>query len=207
MKHLAVLTILLLLPTPATAEEEVDPPSTAAVGGASTPQEERNVALVMRLYDEVWHGDDYRVADEILAEHYIRHDGSEPVQGPGDAVLQSERARQVKAMFPDLRFEPEVVLADGNLVAVRWTSSAIPAGLPALLGRLVGKGGPIMASGVNIYRVEAGRVVEIWNNRDDLTIQREMGVFRLYTVAGFMIGVLVTLLCSWGVARWRSTRT
>ncbi len=199
MKHLIVLAWLVSLSIVALAQEA---PSDQEV----VSQVERNKALVMRFYEEAWHNDNYGVADEIFAPDYIRHDASDPVQEPGEAVLQSERAREVKEVIPDLRIEYDVVLAEGDLVAVRWTSRGHPAGVPALLRRLVGKSGPVVATGVNMYRFRDGRVVELWNNRDDLTIQREMGVFRWYAAGGFLIGVLVTLLSTWGVRRWRSAR-
>lgn len=142
-----------------------------------TSETERNEAQVLRLYEEAWNNDDYAVADEIFAPDYVRHDASDPVQGPGEAVLQSERTREVKSLIPDLRLEPEVIMADGDMVAVRWTSRGNPDGVPGFMRLLVGKTGPVVATGVNMYRFREGRVAELWNNRDDLTIQREMGVF------------------------------
>ncbi|MBD3223666.1 MAG: hypothetical protein GF313_02985 [Caldithrix sp.] len=181
-----------------------------AVGGLAQEQgpaqTERNKEQVMRFYEEVWHNDNYAVADEIFAPDYIRHDGSDPVQGPGEAIPQSQRTREVKSIMPDLRFEYDVIMTDGDMVAVRWTSRGNPAGVPGIMRRLVGKNGPVVATGVNIYRFREGRVVELWNNRDDLTIQQEMGVFRWYAFGGFLTGVLVTLLIGWAIRRLRSAR-
>jgi len=173
MKHLIVALIWLLsIPVGVLAQEQV------------TSQTERNKAQVMRFYEEAWHNDNYAVADEIFAPNYIRHDASDPVQGPGEAILQSKRTREVKTIMPDLRFEYDVIMADGEMVAVRWTSRGNPAGVPGFMRQ--------------------GRVVELWNNRDDLTIQREMGVFRWYALGGFLIGVLITLFGGWAIRRRRS---
>lgn len=204
MKHLLVLAILVSLSTVALGQEERSSSSTAEVGGVNTPQEDKNVALVMRLYEEAWNNDNYAVADEIFAPDYIRHDASDPVQGSGEAILQSKRTREVKSLLPDLKLESEVIMADGDMVAVRWTSRGNPADIPGVMRFLVGKTGPIVATGVNTYRFREGRVAEIWNNRDDLTIQREMGVFRWYALGGFLIGVLITLLGGWALRRRRS---
>jgi predicted SnoaL-like aldol condensation-catalyzing enzyme len=194
MKYLVVLAWLVSLPIVALAQ------------GEAVSETERNKALVTRFYEEAWHNDNYAVADEIFAPDYVRHDASDPVQGPGEAVLQSERAREVKETVPNLRFEYDVIMAEGDMVAVRWTSRGNPAGIPAFMRRLVGKSGPLVATGVNMYRFRDGRVVELWNSRDDLTIQREMGVLRWYAAGGFLTGVLITLLGGWSIRRWRSAR-
>ncbi|MGH7588462.1 MAG: hypothetical protein ACRELU_07715, partial [Gemmatimonadota bacterium] len=111
MKHLVVLAWLLSLPIVALAQDadkELAPPPSDQTAVSQT---ERNKALVMRFYEEAWHNDNYAVADEIFASDYIRHDASDPVQRAGDAVLQSERTREVKEIVPDLRYEYDVVMA------------------------------------------------------------------------------------------------
>lgn len=192
MKHLLAFVWFMSIPVGVHAQDQ------------ATSETERNKAQVLRLYEEAWNNDDYAVADEIFAPDYIRHDASDPVQGPGEAILQSERTREVKSLIPDLRIEPDVIMADGDMVAVRWTSRGNPDGVPGFMRLLVGKTGPIVATGVNMYRFREGRVVEIWNNRDDLTIRREMGVFRWYAIGGFLAGVLMTLLGGWALRRRRS---
>lgn len=193
MKYLVAFVWFISIPVGVHAQDQ------------ATSETERNEAQVLRLYEEAWNNDDYAVADEIFAPDYIRHDASDPVQGPGEAILQSERTREVKSLIPDLRLEPDVIMADGDMVAVRWTSRGNPDGVPGFMRLLVGKTGPIVATGVNMYRFREGRVVEIWNNRDDLTIRREMGVFRWYAIGGFLAGVLMTLLVGWALRRRRST--
>lgn len=192
MKYLVAFVGFVSIPVGVHAQDQV------------TSQTDRNEAQVLRLYEEAWNNDDYAVADEIFAPDYIRHDASDPVQGPGEAILQSERTREVKSLIPDLRLEPEVIMTDGDMIAVRWTSRGNPDGVPGFMRLLVGKTGPIVATGVNMYRFREGRAAELWNNRDDLTIQREMGVFRWYASGGFLAGVLVTLLGGWALRRRRS---
>lgn len=196
---------LVLLPA-ADAQQDAAAASPTADRAAAF-QEEQNKALVMRFYEEAWHDDNYAFADEFFAPDYIRHDASLPVPGPGNAPLQSEIARRAKRYMPDLRYTSyDVVMAEDDRVAVRFTSRGTPAGFPAVIRRLVGKSGPIEMTGVNIYRIRNGKVAEIWINRDDLAILRETGVFRWYGVGIFLAGVLVALLVSWGVGRLRGSR-
>lgn len=201
MRYLLILIWFMYLPIMALAQGAGNEHA-QSLSDQSFAQEEENIAQIIRFYEEAWHTDNFAVADEIFAPDYIRHDASDPEQGPGKAVLQSERTCEVKEILPDLRFEYDVIMADGDMVAVRWTSRGNPTGVPGFMRRLVGKSGPVVATGVNIYRFRDGRVVELWNNRDDLTIQREMGVFRWYVVGGLLTGVLITLIGGWGVRRW-----
>ena len=205
MKYVFICTLLASLTFPALAQNPENEAAPAS-GQETLSQTEKNKALVMRFYEEAWHNDNYAVADEIFAPDYIRHDNSDPVQA-GNAPLQSDIARRIKAIVPDLRFHYEVVLAEDDLVAVRWNSTGTPVGFPSFMRRLVGKSGPVETSGVNMYRIENDKVVEIWNNRDDLTRYREMGLFRSYVIGGFLAGVLITLLGSWVVGRRRASRS
>lgn len=172
----------------------------------ASAQEERNKELVRRFYDEALHRDDYAFADELFATDYARHQGTEPVQ-TGDAPLQSTIAREFKEIVPDVRFELGPIVAEGDLVAVHWISRGSPVGPPALMRRLVGMSGPVVVNGVNFYRFRDGRVIEIWNTRDDLPVMRQAGMFRWLGIAGFLAGVATTLLVSWALRRRRAARS
>ena len=172
----------------------------------STSDTERNKALILRYYDEVWHRNNFVFADSVFAPDYVRHDGSSPADGPGEAPLQSAIAKEKKRYLSDLRFHHDVILAEEDIVAVRWTSTAETMGIASIIRALVGKRGPIVSTGVNLYRIRDGRVVELWNNRDDLTTLREGGTFRWYAIGGVVVGILITLLGSAGRRRWSRTR-
>jgi predicted ester cyclase len=65
-----------------------------------------------------------------------------------------------------------LVIAEGDLVAARWTASGTHRGR---WGTVEPTGNPVEFSGVNIFRVERGKVVEIWNHRDDLGLLHQTG--------------------------------
>jgi len=70
------------------------------------------------------------------------------------------------------------VLAEGDLVAARWTASGTHSGA---WGDVAPTGRGATFSGVNIFRFAGnGKVVEIWNHRDDfggLTEQIESPIY------------------------------
>jgi predicted ester cyclase len=65
------------------------------------------------------------------------------------------------------------VIAEGDNVAARWTASGTHTGA---WGAVQPTGRFVTFSGVNIFRFEDGRVAEIWNHRDDLGLQEQLGV-------------------------------
>lgn len=133
---------------------------------------EQNKALVRRFYDEVWGKGNLGVADEVFAPDYARHDWRPTTASPGPEG-QKQIASAFRAAFPDLRFEVEIVIAENEYVAARWTASGTHTGR---WGEVEPTGRAVLYSGANIFRFdEEGRVVEIWNHRDDLGLQEQLG--------------------------------
>jgi steroid delta-isomerase-like uncharacterized protein len=130
-----------------------------------------NKELVRRFYEEVWNRGHTDVALEVFADDYVRHDLRPSDALPGGAG-QAKIAADFRAAFPDLVFTPELLLADGDLVAARWTASGTHKGQ---WGAVEPTGKHVEFSGVNIFRVEDGKVVEIWNHRDDLGLLQQTG--------------------------------
>ena len=133
--------------------------------------EEANKALVTRFYEEVWGRGNVDVADEVFADDYERHDfrSGNPTPGPEG---QKEIARAFRAAFPDLSFRVDFIIADDDFVAGRWTASGTH------LGSWAGvepTGKPMHFSAINVFRFSDGKVVELWNHRDDLGLMQQLG--------------------------------
>jgi steroid delta-isomerase-like uncharacterized protein len=130
-----------------------------------------NKELVRTFYDEVWHKGNVDVADDVFARDYVRHDlrATHAAAGPEG---QKQIARAFRAAFPDLQFEVQIVIAEGDYVAARWTARGTHSGA---WGDTEPTGRSVTFSGVNIFRFESGRVAEIWNHRDDLGLQEQIG--------------------------------
>src|SRR5262245_47070541 len=132
---------------------------------------EEHKALVRRFYDEVWNGGDVEVAREVFADDYVRHDLRPTSAAPGGAGMAAI-ARAFRQAFPDIRMEVDVLLAEGHLVAARWTTTGTFTGT---WGDIAPTGRRARFSGVNIFRFAGGRVVELWNHRDDLGLMQQVG--------------------------------
>ena len=81
----------------------------------------QNKATVLQFYEEVWNKGNVDFAFEIFAEHYIRHDlrPTEALPGPEG---QRKIAADFRVAFPDLQWNVDLILAEGDLVAGRWTA-------------------------------------------------------------------------------------
>jgi hypothetical protein len=67
------------------------------------------------------------VADEVFADDYVRHDWRPSRAEPGPAG-QKRIAADLRRAFPDLRFDVEMIIAEGDLVAARWTAEGTNSG-------------------------------------------------------------------------------
>jgi steroid delta-isomerase-like uncharacterized protein len=147
----------------------LDPVSEAAQTRAVPPAETK--ALVRRFYEEVWNKGNLDVCDEVFAPEYVRHDSRPTQPAPGPAG-QKQIAADFRAGFPDLSFDLDLVVAEGEYVVARWTASGTHLGA---WGKLEPTGRRAAFSAVNIFRFENGKVAEIWNHRDDLGLMEQIG--------------------------------
>ncbi|MGH2660675.1 MAG: ester cyclase [Actinomycetota bacterium] len=130
---------------------------------------EENRSLVKRFYEEVWNRGNVEVTSEVFAEDYVRHD-LRPTQAPPGPTGQAKIAADFRAAFPDLRMELDLILGEGDLVAARWTTEGTNT---RSWGGRPPTGKAARFSGVNIFRFRDGKVVELWNHRDDLGLMQQ----------------------------------
>jgi steroid delta-isomerase-like uncharacterized protein len=134
-----------------------------------TPQQ--NKALIRRFYEEVWGKGNLAVVDDVFAADYTRHDlrPGNPLPGPEG---QKKIAADFRTAFPDLQVTIDLMIAEDDMVAVRVTNEGTNTGP---WGTTPPTGKHARFSGVNIFRLKNGKVVEIWNHRDDLGVMQQLG--------------------------------
>jgi predicted ester cyclase len=67
------------------------------------------------------------VAHGIFADDYVRHD-LRPTRAKSGAPAQAKIAADYRRAFPDLMFHVDVILAENDLVAARWTAEGTHSG-------------------------------------------------------------------------------
>ena len=132
---------------------------------------ENGKAIARRFTEDLWDKGVLSVADEIIAPDFVDHD---PVSGqrPGPGGYK-EMVGAFRAAFPDLRVKNEDVIPEGDKVVARWTARGTHNGA---LMNIPPTGRQVTLKGVDVLRIEGGKIVERWGEFDALGMLRQLGV-------------------------------
>ena len=126
-----------------------------------------NRALVRR-YLAAFNDRDREALEELLAEDAVEHGVHEELRGYEAIVDFLEGHFEV---FPDYSGTTEAVVAEDDLVTVRYTARGTHTGE---YRGLEPTGHEARWSGIAIYRVEDGRIAEVWLEEDRLGLLEQL---------------------------------
>jgi steroid delta-isomerase-like uncharacterized protein len=132
---------------------------------------EDNKALALRSITEIWSQGNLDVIDELYDPSYVYHSPQLGEIRGGDGLKQV--VTMWRTGYPDLVFTSEELIAEGDLVAQRW--SCVGTHEHELMG-IPATGKRTTATGVNIVRYKNGRAIEEWTNWDALGWLQQLGV-------------------------------
>jgi predicted SnoaL-like aldol condensation-catalyzing enzyme len=118
----------------------------------SQTTQERNKALVLEAFDTLFSQRDYEAAQRYWSPNYVQHSAH---IAPGRGGL----LELIKSMPPTLKYEPGMIVADGDLVIVH--------------GRFSGFGAPVNWIVADILRIEDGVLVQHWDVIQDEATQEQ----------------------------------
>ena len=133
---------------------------------------EENEALIRRFVEEAFNRGNLDVVDEIYATDYVGHTAGSPEQTLGPEGVKEFVGLYRKA-FPDLHTTIDDTVTEGDKVAYRWTAVGTHQG--ELMG-IPPSSNRVELTGITIERIEGGKIVETWNNFDQLGMMRQIGV-------------------------------
>lgn len=111
-----------------------------------------------------WETGDVGIADAIYADGYQRHSYDSDASGLDG--LKALVAAYLRA-FPDLHFEIDDTVSEGDRVAVRWTATGTDRG--GLMG-MPASGRQFSLAGCDILRIRDGRITESWSFYDRMAL-------------------------------------
>jgi predicted SnoaL-like aldol condensation-catalyzing enzyme len=115
-------------------------------------ERESNKALVLQAFDTLFNNRDYAAAERYWSPHYIQHSAH---IAPGCEGLFD----LIKSLPPTLKYEPGLILAEGDFVIVH--------------GRFSGFGAPVNWVSADIVRLQDGILVEHWDVIQDEATQEQ----------------------------------
>lgn len=130
-----------------------------------------NKSIIRRFIEEGLNKLDATLVDEVYSADYIGHDPDRPAPRTITDLKQGFVGLLGK-VFADPHYSIEQLVAEGDLIVWHWTFRATHQGeimsIPAT-------GKQITFGGVNIFRLENGKVVEDWVYRDTVGMMRQLG--------------------------------
>lgn len=127
-------------------------------------------ALTLDYIERVWNRGDPAALEELTTRSFRYHLGG---QSARDRNGMREFLQATRSAFPDWRVEVTDVVVDGDRVAVRWTGRVTHGGS---FHGIPPTGRRIHVSGINLYRVENGKIAEEWEQTDSLGMLQQLGV-------------------------------
>jgi predicted SnoaL-like aldol condensation-catalyzing enzyme len=113
---------------------------------------EQNKTIVLKAFDTLFNKRDYAAAERLWSPNYIQH--SAHIAPGRDGLFNL-----IKAAPPSLKYEPGVILAEGDYVIVH--------------GRFSNIGLPVNWIAADVVRLKDGILVEHWDViQDEATEQR-----------------------------------
>jgi steroid delta-isomerase-like uncharacterized protein len=132
---------------------------------------EENKAIVRRFFEEGPSKGNLRIANELLSPDFVLHvplPVSSGIEGINEVITTC------RAAFEHLNVTIEDMIAEGDNVATRFTAHGIHKG--DFMG-LQATGKPIAMTGMEIFRIKEGKIIELWGEANLLGLMQQLGIF------------------------------
>jgi predicted ester cyclase len=133
---------------------------------------EQSRSVVARFFEDVLIGHDLESLGGLASPDVLVHRTAMPceashygIEGMGGWLEEGWRA------FPDLTIVDYHTVAQGDIVAARWTARGTSLGNFLMLAST---GETVEFTGVSMYRIEDNKIAEIWETRNTLGIMLQL---------------------------------
>jgi len=126
--------------------------------------------LVTTYIEDVWNRADAQALEQLTTTSFTYTLGGQP---PRDRTAMLAFLQGVHAAFPDWRVQIDDIVAEDSSVAVRWSGQVTHEGP---FHGIPPTGKHIAVSGINLYRIEDGRIAQEWEQMDSLGMLAQLGV-------------------------------
>ncbi len=131
--------------------------------------ESRHKDIVRRLYDEVWTQAEFGDVHSLHASKLMFHIRGMSIElGPERLV---EIVSAWKQAFPDLRFDVEAMVAEGDMVAARVVYTGTHRGE---WKQIPPTGKRVEVHEMLFFRFENERIAEVWEVPDEFSLRQQL---------------------------------
>lgn len=129
---------------------------------------------VKRLYDEIYSQGNMRLCEELFDENLKLHDPAIIKNKSGlESFIESESQYQIA--FPNKKVKIDDILVENDKVVVRWSSQGKHDGP---LQGIPPTHYTFHINGISIYHFSNGKIIEIWQSWDRLSLLEQLGVLQ-----------------------------
>ncbi|MFX0198130.1 MAG: ester cyclase [Candidatus Hodarchaeota archaeon] len=140
--------------------------------GDPSADTELSRAVIKRFFKGVLIGHDLNTGAKIASPNILIHSTAMPCEASHYGINgMSDWLNKQWLTFPDLTIVNSFTVAHGDIVAVSWTARGTSHGTFLTLPQT---GKTVEYTGVSMYRVEDGKIAEIWETRNTLGIMRQL---------------------------------
>jgi len=129
---------------------------------------EENKAAIREFFEQVWNAGDEAAIERFIAAEAA---GNDPDFGIGREGFK-QQWRNWRRAFPDLHFEVEELVAEGDTVVSRWTLTGTQTG--EFLG-IAPTGRKIRVAGMSLDHLKDGVLVSGFDGWDNLGLRQQLG--------------------------------
>jgi steroid delta-isomerase-like uncharacterized protein len=153
---------------------EGEPPREDKAKEGNTMTAEENKALAREAIC-IWTTGDFDAADDIYAPDYVNHHHHHPgdAEDIHGAEAMKKFAAEFRKAFPDFHDSIDIQIAEGDMVATRFTSRGTHRGV--FMG-VEPTNKELSWTGITIDRIVEGRIVESWADWDMMGMMQQLGV-------------------------------
>ena len=128
----------------------------------------------MQRFIEAVNNRDFNTLDELVAPNVVRHSQATPGIDVRSLDDLKQFLQQDLEAFPDAHQEVNMMIAEGDKVAVYMTYTGTQEGV---IGAYPASGNNVDVRFLGILRIEEGKIAEIWVEWDNLNILTQLGHF------------------------------
>jgi steroid delta-isomerase-like uncharacterized protein len=131
--------------------------------------EESNIAKCKQFYAEVVNEGNFALIDDLVAEAFVEHEAFPGLKAGREGLRQF--FMMMRTAFPDLKFETEFFVADGDKVVAYIVMSGTHKG--EFMG-IPASGKKFETRTIDIVRIVDGKAVEHWGVTDTMTMMEQL---------------------------------